>query len=602
MGRKSPLNLMDDLPTPPESTATAYDPLAAPAAKSVAEEKPPLQAPRLRLGENLINKGLISNDQLNVALTEQRSNKKLLGAILVEMGFITESVLSEVLAESSGSTKFDPKTAVLDQAVVKKLPKELALRNKMIPVSLKDDTLIIAMADIYNIIAIDQLRKYFPKTRIQPVFCADTDVGELINQYYDYELAIDGILKEIETGIKESNRKLDGAQEGYINPTVRLVNAILVDAVMNDASDIHFEPEGHFLRIRYRVDGQMWQARTLHRDYWSAILVRIKIMSGMNIAETRAPQDGRITFSVSGRDIDFRVATQPTLYGENIVLRLLDKAKSLVPFDMLGYSAHNEELLLRLLKRPEGIIVVTGPTGSGKTTTLYSILNSINNIDTNIMTLEDPVEYQLPMIRQTNIREGVMEFAQGVKSLLRQDPDVIFIGEVRDEETAVMTVRAALTGHQVFTTLHTNDALGVIPRLIDIGVPPTLLSGALVGMVAQRLARKLCPDCKESHTASTDECKLLNVPATSLPKIFRAKGCGRCKQRGYRGRVAIAEVIRVDREMDDLIAVGATRRVMNDYLTKQGFVSMAQDGINKVLGGDIDIPELMNTVDLTDRL
>ncbi len=561
-----------------------------------------VSAPKMRIGEALIHKGLISPDQLNVALTEQKNSKKLLGAILVEMGFITESVLGEMLAESAGASKFDARTAVLDQALVKRLPKDLAQRNKMIPVALQGDTLTIAMADIYNILAIDQLRKYFPKTRIQPVFSSDTDIGDLISQYYDYELAIDGILKEIETGIKEGSHKPDGAQEGYVNPTVRLVNAILVDAVMNEASDIHFEPEGHFLRIRYRIDGQMWQARTLHRDYWSAILVRIKIMSGMNIAETRAPQDGRITFNVSGRDIDFRVATQPTLYGENIVLRLLDKQKSLVPLEALGYSPHNQELLLRLIKRPEGIIVVTGPTGSGKTTTLYSVLNYINNIDTNIMTLEDPVEYQLPLIRQTNIREGVMEFAQGVKSLLRQDPDVIFIGEVRDEETAVMTVRAALTGHQVYTTLHTNDALGVIPRLIDIGVPPTLLSGALIGMVAQRLARKLCADCKEPYVASADECKLLGLVTDAPPTLHRAKGCIKCKGRGYRGRVAIAEVIRVDRELDDLIAVGATRRTMHEYLGKQEFISMAQDGIHKTLAGDIDLHELMHTVDLTDRL
>lgn len=587
-------------PTEPVEPPAPFDPLAE-IVKPAAVEERQEPAPKLRLGELLVAKGLISSDQLHVALTEQRSGKKLLGATIVEMGFITESVLSEVLAENSGSTKFDPKSAVLDQLVVRKLPKELAIRNKMIPISLQDEVLMIAMTDVYNIIAIDQLRKFFPKTRIQPVFCPDSELSDLISQYYDYELAIDGILKEIETGIKESKQKLDGAQDGYVNPTVRLVNAILIDAVMNDASDIHFEPEGHFLRIRYRVDGQMLQARTLHRDYWSAVLVRIKIMSGMNIAETRSPQDGRITFSVSGRDIDFRVATQPTLYGENIVLRLLDKQKSLVPFDKLGYSPHNEAVLLKLIKRPEGIIVVTGPTGSGKTTTLYSILNSINNIDTNIMTLEDPVEYQLPMIRQTNIREGVLEFAQGVKSLLRQDPDVIFIGEVRDEETAVMTVRAALTGHQVFTTLHTNDALGVIPRLIDIGVPPTLLSGALIGMVAQRLARKLCADCKESYEATPDDCKLLEI-AGDPPTLYKAKGCHKCKNRGYRGRVAIAEVIRVDKELDDLIAIGATRRVMNEHLVKQGFVTMVQDGITKLLAGDIDLAELMNTVDLTDRL
>lgn len=586
----------------PDIHAENNQPNQAPAQTEAGDDAQAEKKPKLRLGELLLERGLISKDQLQVALTEQKTTKKMFGAILVDMGFVTDSVLSEILAESSGTHKFDAKTAVLDSSTVRKLPKEIAIRHKIIPIGINKDGLEVAMSDVYNVIAIDQVRRHFPRNiKVTPVFCSEKEVLELIDQYYDYEVQIDGIIREIETGIREK-QKFDGTQEGYVNPMVRLVNAILVDAIKAGASDIHFEPEGSYVRLRYRVDGQMMQARSLHRDYWSAILVRVKIMSSMNIAETRAPQDGRITFSISGRDVDFRVATQPTIHGENIVMRLLDKNNSLVPLDKIGYSEHNIALLKKLLKRPEGIIVVTGPTGSGKTTTLYSVLNHINSIDVNIMTLEDPVEYQLPLIRQTSVREGIIDFSAGVKSLLRQDPDIIFVGEVRDEETAVMAVRAALTGHQVFTTLHTNDALGVIPRLVDIGVPPTLLSGALIGVVAQRLARKLCPKCKKEKTASLEECQLLGLDAKNPPKIFEAVGCDFCSNRGYKGRVAIAEIIRVDKELDEMIVTGATKRIMSEHVKKQGFVSMSDDGVAKILEGIIDLEELAGTVDLTDRM
>lgn len=580
--------------TPPEPDTDAGD--------ERNEAQPP--AKPLRLGEKLIQLGLISDDQLQIVLTEQKSSKKLFGAILVEMGFITESALGEVLAESSGTQKFDAKSSMLDSSVVRRIPKELAARHKVLPVAYENDVLKLAMADVYNVLAIDQVRRHLPhNTKIVPVYCTESEILELIDQYFDYEISVDGILREIETGIRDNSSKLDGRQEGYVNPTVRLVNALLIDAIKTGASDIHFEPEGTFLRLRYRIDGNMQQIRSFHRDYWSAMAVRIKIMAGMNIAETRNPQDGRISYNVQGRDVDFRVATQPTVHGENIVMRLLDKAKSLVPLESLGFSEHNREVLFKMLKRPEGIIIVTGPTGSGKTTTLYSVLSYINSIDTNIMTLEDPVEYQLPLIRQSYVREGTgMDFLNGIKSLMRQDPDIIFVGEVRDEDTALMAVRAALTGHQVYTTLHTNDALGAIPRLGDIGVPAHLLSGSLIGCLAQRLARKLCKHCKKPRPATTEECKMLGVDPGKKPELYDSVGCQRCNHKGYKGRTAIVEIMRVDKGLDELIATHATRRVMLDYLNANGFVSMQQDGIDKVLAGEITLAELVNTIDMTDRL
>ncbi len=556
----------------------------------------------VRIGEKLIALGIISTDQLQTALKEQKNTKKLLGTILVEMGFITESALGEVLAESSGTQKFDPKTTMLDQSLTKKVPKEIAIRHKIIPVAYDDNTVQLAMADVYNVLAIDQVRRHFPKgTKIVPLLSTETEILELIDQYYEYEMSIDGILREIETGIRE-NTKLDGRQEGYVNPTVRLVNALLIDAIKTGASDIHFEPEGSFLRLRYRIDGLMTQIRSFHRDYWSAIAVRIKVMAGMNIAEQRVAQDGRLTYNVLGREVDFRVATQPTVHGENIVMRLLDKTKSLVPLENLGFSRHNIRLLKKLLMRPEGIIIVTGPTGSGKTTTLYSILNYINSIDVNIMTLEDPVEYQLPLIRQSNVREGSVDFNTGIKSLMRQDPDIIFIGEVRDEETALMAVRAALTGHQVFTTLHTNDAMGAIPRQGDIGVPAHLLAGSLICTLAQRLARKLCPHCRQPRQATPDECRILGVEINDPPAVYDPVGCKRCNGKGYKGRTAINENLPVDRGYYELIATHATHNTMMEYSLENGFIPMPIDGIDKVMNGEIDIKELINTIDMTDRL
>jgi type IV pilus assembly protein PilB len=586
-----------------ETPASVVDSVAAAAETDAPPVASAGKGPPTRLGEKLVQMGLISSDQLQIVLTEQRNTKKLFGAILVEMGFITESALGEVLATSTGTQKFDPKVSMLDAAVVSRIPKEIATRHKVIAVSFENDTLQLAMADIYNVLAIDMVRRHLMKDiKIEPIYCTESEILELIDQYYDHEISVDGILKEIETGIRE-NTKLDGRAEGYVNPTVRLVNALLVDATKAGASDIHFEPEGAFLRLRYRIDGQMVQIRSFHRDYWPAMAVRIKIMSGMNIAETRNPQDGRISYNVLGREVDFRVATMPTVHGENIVMRLLDKAKSLVPLEQLGFSQHNIEILKRLIKRPEGVIIVTGPTGSGKTTTLYSILGHINTIDTNIMTLEDPVEYQLPLIRQSSVREGTgMDFSSGVRSLMRQDPDIIFVGEVRDEDTGLMAIRAALTGHQVYTTLHTNDALGAIPRLVDIGVPAHMLSGALIGCIAQRLARLLCKRCKKPHIASAEECRILGVDPAVPPTIFMHNGCDKCNNRGYRGRVAIAEVLRVDQTMDEMIATGATRKIMMEYALSKGFVTMQQDGISKVLHGEISLDELINVIDITDKL
>ncbi len=564
--------------------------------------------PPQKIGEKLITKGLVSPDQLQIALKIQKQNstnqRKMLGGILVELGFITESALGEVLAEATGVQRFDPKEAVLDPTLIRQLPKQLAARHKVLPVLLNGETVYLAMADIYNVLAIDQAQRHFPKNfKIVPVYCPESEIVELIDRYHDFEMSIDGILKEIETGIS-NKAQISGENESYVNPTVRLVDSLLVDAIKQGASDLHFEPEDAFLRLRYRIDGKLRQIKSFHKDYWSAIAVRIKIISGMNIAEVRNPQDGRITYNVLGREVDFRVASQPTVHGENIVLRILDKKKSLVSMDELGFSEHNVTLFKKMLKRPQGIIVVTGPTGSGKTTTLYSVLSYINSIEVNIMTLEDPVEYEIPMIRQSQVRGGTggMSFGSGMRAIMRQDPDIILVGEVRDKETADMALRAAMTGHQVFTTLHTNDAVGTIARMIDIGVQSELLSGSLVGTIAQRLVRKLCVECKMRRPAKQDECKILGVDRENPPMVYEHAGCEKCGYTGYKGRQVVAEILHVDKYIDELIATQASRNKILDYALSKGFVSMAQDGIKKVLDGITDLEEIIRCVDLTDRM
>ena len=596
------------VPPPPASgQAAAVSPAPAANAENKSGEK---QEPvkNVPLGEKLIDKGLVSKDQLETALTEQKNQpknkRKMLGAVLIDMGFITESTLGEVLTESSGVKIFDIKKTVLDPNLIKKVPKAVAMRAKAVPVSMEDDAVRVAITDIYNILAIDQIRKYFPRTlKIVPVYSPESDLLEIIDQYYGYETSISGILREIETGISDKDKEISGEIDGYINPTVRLVDAILVDAIKRGASDIHLEPEGNFVRLRYRIDGKLIQVRRFHKDYWPAVVVRLKIMSSMNIAETRNPQDGRTSYFVLGRDIDFRVATHPTVFGENIVLRILDKRKSLVPLEKLGLAEKNEFLLRKLLKRPEGIIIVTGPTGSGKTTTLYSILNLINEVDVNIMTLENPVEYQLSMIRQSDIKEDKgMDFVDGIKSLMRQDPDIIFVGEVRDEATATMAIRAAMTGHKVFTTLHTNDAVGAIPRLVDIGVPAHLMGGSLICIIAQRLLRRLCLNCRQADYMTEEEAKIYRVDPKKKVRMFRRKGCEECMHTGFKGRVAVHEIFPCDKGLDEMIATGASRKAMVQYATEKGFVPMVSDAIKKALAGITDLDELIRTVDMTDRL
>jgi type IV pilus assembly protein PilB len=561
---------------------------------------------RPRLGELLVDKGVVSPDQIRIALTEQKKHKERLGKILVKLGFATEAIIRDVIGGAFGQESVDLSKIVVDSEAVKLIPKEMARRYRLLPLTyeIARHRLTVAMADAFNVVALDQINALLGgDLEIVPLLASEAEIEKAIDQFYGFELSVDGILQEMETGeIDYASLEVDS--EEYSQPVVRLVNALLSDAVKRGASDIHFEPEQGFLRFRYRIDGVLRQIRSLHKNYWSAIAVRLKVMSGMNIAETRAPQDGRFSLTLSGHPVDFRVSSMPTVHGENIVLRILDRQKGLVPLEQLGLEEDVLTVLRLMMARPEGIVLVTGPTGSGKTTTLYSILNHLNTELVNIMTLEDPVEYPMGMIRQTSVNEAVhLDFASGIRSMLRQDPDIILVGEIRDEDTATMAFRAAMTGHQVFSTLHTNSALGAIPRLLDIGIRPDIMAGNIIGVMAQRLVRKLCPHCKETYTPSELEGRLLKLTAVNSPTLIcRARGCTECDQQGYKGRTAIMELVKFDLEMDELIARSATLRELRNWALNQGFKPLAEAGIDRVLDGTTSLDEVSRVIDLTHRI
>ena len=561
---------------------------------------------QLPLGQTLLARGVISPDQLNIALTEQRKSKTALGKILVRLGFVTEATIRDTLSESLGQVAIDLSNTIIDHNALALVPKDIARRYQVLPVDYDKGArkLLLAVADPSNVVALDQIRALIKDDiRIEQVLARESDISIGIEQHYGFELSIDGILNEIETG-EIDYQSLATEFDEYSQPVVRLVDALLNDAVKRSASDIHFEPEQGFLRIRYRIDGVLRQIRSLHKNYWSAMVVRLKVISGMNIAETRAPQDGRISLSLSGRSIDFRVSAQPTTHGENIVLRILDRQKGIVPLEDLGLQEDELKMLRLMMARPEGIILVTGPTGSGKTTTLYSILNHVNTEGVNIMTLEDPVEYPMAMIRQTSVNEvAKLDFASGIRSMMRQDPDVILVGEIRDQETAEMAFRAAMTGHQVYSTLHTNSAIGAIPRLQDLGVLPDIMAGNIIGVVAQRLMRRVCMHCREPYRPDDEQTlQILGVDPGWRGEIFRAAGCDHCDSTGYKGRLAIMELFKMNADIDELIARRATGREIREAARRTGFRTLAEDAVSRVLAGQTSLDEISRIVDLTDRV
>ncbi len=567
---------------------------------------------RQRIGELLIARGQINDDQLRIALQRQKNDNKPLGEELLNLHFITESAMREAISEAAGYKSIDLTGFVANAAALALIPKPVALRHTVFPISFDplQGYLELVAANPDDILARDGIAPFLlqagkqAERRILTAWriAHSAEVLAAIDKFYDHELSIEGILFELESGELDLNA-LTQAGVSYSHPIVRLTDALIADAVSRSASDIHFEPEEQFLRIRYRIDGVLRPVRSLAKSNWMAILVRLKVLSGMNIAETRAPQDGRISLSLFGRQIDFRTASHPTIHGENFVLRILDRKLGIVSLDRLGMTETQLNLLERMLERPEGILLVTGPTGSGKTTTLYSILNHLNNDGVNIMTLEDPVEYPLPLTRQTSISETVkLDFSNGIRSLMRQDPDIILVGEIRDHDTAEMALRAAMTGHQVFSTLHTNSALGSISRLHDLGIVDDMFASNLIGIIAQRLVRKLCPLCKEGYTPDRSERRLMGLSADEVITIFRPVGCQECEKQGYKGRLAIMEILRFDRGLIELVSRRAGLKEITDYVLNHHFQPLVEDGIRRVRESLTSLNEVRRVVDFSERM
>jgi len=476
---------------------------------------------------------------------------------------------------------------LIEGKVIDLVPESLARRYQLIPLFKIGNALTVAMADPHNIHALDEVML---KTgcEVEPVVSTEIQIRRAIDQYY----GVGGSIEEIVKGFAEEGP--EPLETGEEAPAIKLLNLVMAKAIRDGASDIHLEPNEKGVYTRYRIDGVLHEVSSLPKNIQSAIISRVKVMGNMDIAESRAPQDGRSHIKMEGKEIELRISTFPTIYGENVVIRILDQSSALMGLEDLGFSKHMIGYYETLVKRPHGIILVTGPTGSGKTTTLYASLNSINCPEKNIITIEDPVEYRLNLIRQTQINpKAGLTFATAIRSVLRQDPDVIMVGEIRDLESAQAAVRAASTGHLVFSTLHTNDAPGALTRLMDMGVEPYLISSSVVGALAQRLVRTICPKCRERYQPEDRIVKTLGVANVKEPVFYWGKGCKSCRQTGYRGRIALFELLGVNDRIQDLISqrkpASMIRKVARET---QGMKTLREDGVDKVLKGITTIDEV----------
>ncbi len=545
----------------------------------------------LRLGDWLLDRGLVTPTQLDLALREQKRKGQLLGEALAGLGFVTQETLSQFLAQKTQSVTIDLARLSISPELVKLVPEPLARRLVAVPVARENDTLTVAISDPLNVMAFDVLEQ---TTRLQVSLVAapEGDILLAIERLYASSQSLEDIVDEL---LKLGAEQLAHTTEQDA-PMIRLVDRILADAVHTGASDIHLHPEEKILRVRLRRDGVLSSGYLVPKEIQPALIARFKIIGGMDTAENRRPQGGRANVSVATREIGLRFSTLPTAFGESIVVRLLDRGSLSLNFKELGFEPDLEKSFRATLDRPHGIVLVTGPTGSGKTTTLYTALSLIDGTENSIFTLEDPVEYQLALVRQTQINEAVgLTFAEGLRTLLRQDPDVILVGETRDTETAQLMVRASLTGHLVFSSLHTNDAIGAIPRLIDLGVEPYLLAPTLIGVLGQRLVRRLCPKCRLAVSDAAAKLAVLNVRVASdlPPTLWEAGNCPACHHTGYRGRSGIQEFLAVDPSFYPAIVHGVDVPRLQQLADERGFRPMFQDGVIKAMRGLTTLEEVL---------
>ena len=557
------------------------------------------------LGEQLVEKGLLQPIQLEKAEKEALKAGEPLRKVLLKLGFVSEDVLMTHLADELNIPFISLSNFIIMPEVVSLVPEVLARKYTLIPIFRVGDSISVAMADPLNIFATDEL-KLKTKLDIETCLAPEEEIKNAINQYYSVSDDMGKMMQSLENEIGNVAAEAAGGEtevkklESLVEeaPVIKLVNMLFLEAARQGASDIHIEPEETFLRVRYRVDGILHEVSTIPRKLQPAVISRIKILSSMDIAERRIPQDGRIQVRIGPKQIDMRVSTVPTVYGENVVIRLLDTSQMTVRLSDLGLAPENIEIYGKLIRFPYGIILITGPTGSGKTTTLYASLNQINDVGKNIITIEDPVEYRLPMIRQIQVNNKVeLTFASGLRSILRQDPDVVMVGEMRDEETARIAIQAALTGHLVFSTVHTNDAASAVTRLIDMGIEPFLITSSVIGLVAQRLIRRLCKECKAPYKASKAELETLGIKdANAEITLYNPVGCEHCRKMGFKGRIAIHEVLVPDNEVRRLTIQRASSDEIKRYAIAQGMRNLVHDGLEKAKAGLTSLEEVLRII------
>lgn len=552
---------------------------------------------RKLLGEILIEHGLITPEQLQEALDVQANTKEKLGAILVNLGYVSEPNLMAVLEFQLGIPYVNIAKTPVDTQTAQMIQETLALRHKVMPIGRRGNKLILAMADPLNVFAIDDIR-IATGMDISPVLAAESDIMLAIKQYLGVKESFDKMMEDfgLEVETRQEEEEIDEiVEEG---PIVKLVNSMIAQAVASRASDIHVEPQGKEVVIRYRIDGVLRKAMSSPRKTQAAILSRLKIMANMDIAEKRIPQDGRIPMKVEGKEIDLRVSSLPTVHGEKIVMRILDKSGSLRPLNALGMQSSMVETFRSLILQPNGMLLITGPTGSGKTTVLYSVLQELNDEETNIISVEDPVEYTLSGINQVNVNpKAGLTFANGLRAILRQDPDVVMVGEIRDTETASIAIGAALTGHLVLSTLHTNSSAATITRLMDMGIEPFLISSSIIGVMAQRLVRKICPNCREAYDISPTVAKQIGIEEDLT--FYRGKGCRMCNSSGYQGRIPIQELLVYNHKIKDLVLAQASTDDIEQAAIGTGMQSLKMDGIAKARAGLTTLEEAMTVISLT---
>ncbi len=555
------------------------------------------------LGKILVDRKIITQEELQEAVLAQKGSTLRLGQFLLKKGMASEEDILSCLAEQYDMT-FLPRLDFSDpDSLFATMPVHFMRKNRMVPFKKKGGTILVGIVDVLNIQPLDDLKMIFPQYDFEAVLTTEEEIQNVINAHFNVlkDESTNDVIEDLEesdfeiltSSISETEDIMDMANEA---PIIRLVNTFIKQAVTDRASDIHVEPYEKELVVRFRIDGILYNMYTPPKKYQGAIISRIKIMANLNIAENRLPQDGRIQLKIAGKDIDIRVSTFPTYYGERIVLRILNKSDMSFELDAIGFDGETLEQFNNLIKKTYGIVLVTGPTGSGKSTTLYSVLQKLKHEDVNILTVEDPIEYQISGIGQMQVKPGInLTFASGLRSILRQDPDIVMVGEIRDLETAEIAVQAALTGHRVFSTLHTNDAASGITRLIDMGIEPFLITSSVNAYLAQRLGRKICPACRETYKPSPKMLAELGIKPSRLHggKLYRGKGCPECLNTGYSGRLGIFELLPLTAGVRKMIMEHGEAPLIKEFAIKEGMKTLLQDGLNKAIEGITTVEEVL---------